>query len=234
VSGRRLAQVDVSRRMAVVDRRDALHTSAWRLKVSSMLDSWRGTRVLLLGCCLALAWPASAQEKPASAPEVAYGSLGVLLLGAGARLGTYVAPRVGVDADAQYHAFLLMGESVSAAVGAQYLVTETFFLRAGVRARRLVLALTPGWFTLFGDDDEWERWLYQIDLGPDLAFGHRWRMGPLYFAVEWVGAYFPVVALDVDRRTVDPDNGEILERSDRGGKLVPYTRLLFVQVGFSI
>jgi hypothetical protein len=57
-----------------------------------MLDLWRGTRVLLLGCCFAIAGPASAQERPASAPEVAYGSLGVLVLGAGARLGTYVAP----------------------------------------------------------------------------------------------------------------------------------------------
>lgn len=152
------------------------------------------------------------------------------MLGAGARAGVYVTPDIGVDLDGQVSAMLLMGVSTSAAVGVHYFLGETTYVRAALRVRRLAASLDPFWT----GGGEFDHQLYQTDLGPDLAVGHRWQWGAFCLAVEWAAIYLPVIALDVEQRTIAPDNGEVLLREEGDAKLYPYSRALFVQVGASL
>ncbi len=150
--------------------------------------------------------PPPAEKKPdaedARADDVVALSAGTFLynvlgFGVGVQAGAYAATNTLLEVDALTAVALFpnVPRSDSVSFGVRQFVTPTFYVKGGIRYRRL----RTEEYLFDSEPDGYDEFIEQSDLGLDFALGNRWQWGGFTLGVEWFGLYRPLKTLDADQ-----------------------------------
>jgi len=158
--------------------------------------------------------PPPAEKKPdaeeARADDVVALSAGTFLynvlgFGVGIQGGAYVATNTLLEVDAltAVAIFPNVPRSDSVSFGVRQFVTPTFYVKGGVRYRRL----RTEEYLFDSEPDGYDEFIEQSDIGLDMALGNRWQWGGFTLGVEWFGVYRPLKTLDANQVLKNHETG---------------------------
>jgi len=144
--------------------------------------------------------------------------------------GVHVARDTLVEVEGMAGGAFLLRPTIlmSASLGVRQFVSDSFYLRGGLRFRELARPSS----SKAGDDlDALEE---VRDLGPDLSLGNRWQWGGFTLGADWLGAYVPITQTAAKEKTTRRSTNEVVEsrKLANGAVSSPIEiRLLHVQAG---